>query len=251
MTSAQLQKYMVETYFWLRVGLGALALAFPPVVVAIGRWHGILLQDSLSAYYFAFAPPGSDLRVFPGRVVFVGILFSFAFFLLLYRGFSRTEGWLLNIAGLSALVIALFPMHTPDYCHNCGSDTYAYVHGIAAVSLFVFIALDAWACTDQTLGELPPGQQRWFRWCYSVLASLMVMLPILVLVMTFFFGIYGKRIIFIEWVGIWTFAVYWFLKTYELSLSGAEMLALAGRLAPPPAITHGFSLRRRVGTLLD
>jgi hypothetical protein len=251
MTPAQLQKYMLETYFWLRIGLGALAFAFPPLLVAIGWWNGIDLQDSMSAYYFAFAPITSDLRVFPGRVVFVGILFAFGFFLLLYRGFSRTEGWAMNVAGLSALVIALFPMHTPDYCQNCGSNTYAYIHGIAATTLFVVIAFDAWACTDQTLGEFPPPTQRWFRWCYSVLASIMVMAPVLVLVMTSFFGIYDKRILFIEWVGIATFAVYWFLKTYELSLSGAEKLALAGRLAPPPATTRGFSLRRWAGTMLD
>src|SRR5262249_11397969 len=172
MTPAQLQKYMVDTYFWLRIGLGALAFAFPPVIVAIGWWNNINLQDSLSAYYYAFAPTTSDLRVFPGRVVFVGILFALGFFLLLYRGFSKTEGWALNLEGLSALVIALFPMHTPNYCNNCGSNTYAYVHGIAATALFLLIAFDAWACTDQTLGQLPPPLQRWFRWCYSVLASI-------------------------------------------------------------------------------
>jgi uncharacterized membrane protein len=233
MTPAQLQKYMLATYFWLRIGLGALALAFPPLIVAIGRANDIPLQISLSEYYFAFAPTTSDLRVFPGRVVFVGILFALGSFLLLYRGFSKTEGWLLNLAGLSAIVVALFPMHTPAYCLNCGSNTYAYVHGIAAFALFVFTALDAWACTDQTLAELPPARRRWFRWCYSVLAGIMVILPILALVMAFF-GINDERLLFIEWAGVWTFAAYWFLKTYELSLSGG-----------------GFSLRRRIGTILD
>lgn len=251
MTPTQLQKYMIETYFWLRVGLGALALAFPPVVVGIGWWHKIALQDSLSAYYFAFAPESSPLREFPGRVVFVGILFALGFFLLLYRGFSRTEGWAMNIAGLSALVIALFPTETPKYCTNCGSYAYTYVHFIAATTLFVVMAFDAWACTDQTLGDFPPHERRWFRWWYSFLASLMVMTPIAILVLTSFLNISNKLIISIEWAGITTFAVYWFLKTYELSLSGAEKRALAGNLEPPPAETRGFSLRRWAGTLLD
>jgi hypothetical protein len=252
MTPTQLQKYMLETYSWLRIGLGALAFAFPPLLVAIGWWNGIAVQNSLSAYYFAFAPTDSVLRVFPGRVVFVGILWALGFFLLLYRGFSRTESWALNIAGVSALVVALFPMHTPDYCQNCGSNTYAYIHGIAATTLFVVIAFDAWACTDQTLGELPPPTREWFRWCYSVLASIMVITPILVLAMNFVFGVYNKWILVIEWVGIATFAIYWFLKSYELYLSGAEKLALAGKLEPPPATTRGVSsLRRRAGTLLD
>lgn len=251
MTPTQLQKYMLETYFWLRIGLGTLALAFPPLLVVIGWSKEISVQNSLSAYYFAFAPPTSDLRVFPGRVVFVGILFALGFFLLLYRGFSKTEGWALNLAGLSALVIALFPMHTPDYCQNCGSNTYAYIHGIAATALFVLIAFDAWACTDQTLGKLPPAEQQWFRWCYSVLASIMVIAPILILAMHFLFGIDNKWILAIEWIGIWTFGVYWFLKTYELSLSGAEKLALEGKLEVPSAETRGKSLRARAGTLLD
>src|SRR5262249_26701160 len=128
MTPAQLQKSMVQTYFWLRIGLGGLAFAFPLLLVAIGFSKDIPVQDSMSAYYFAFAPPTSDLRVFPGRVVFVGILFALGFFLLLYRGFSNTERWLMNLAGLSAIVVALFPMHTPNYCNNCGSNTYAYIH---------------------------------------------------------------------------------------------------------------------------
>jgi len=89
---------------------------------------------------------------------------------------------------------------------------------------------DAWACTDQTLGDFPPPERRWFRWWYSVLASIMVMTPIAILVLTSFLEISNKLIISIEWAGITTFAIYWFLKTYELSLSGAEKRALAANL---------------------
>jgi len=248
MTPAQLQKYMLETYFWLRVGLGALAFAFPLLLVVIGFSQGIPLQNALSDYYFAFAPPSSPLRVFPERVVFVGILSALGFFLLLYRGFSRTEGWLLNIAGLSAIVVALFPTAPPDYCHNCGSGASATVHFVAATILFVSIAIDAWACTDQTLGELPPIERRWFRWWYDFLALGMLVFPAAAVLLTYLLETPNKSIIAVEWAGIVTFAIYWGLKTYELSLSGAEKRALAGRLEPPPAAT---SLRRRIGTMLD
>jgi len=63
-----------------------LAFVFPPLLLLIGWWNDIPFQSSMSDYYFAFAPPTSELRVFPGRVVFAGILFVLGFFLILYRG---------------------------------------------------------------------------------------------------------------------------------------------------------------------
>jgi hypothetical protein len=113
MTPAELQERIYKTYFWLRGGLCLLAFVFPFLLWRIGSWNEIPLQNSISDYYFAFAPPNSELRAFPGRVVFVGVLFALGFFLILYRGFSSTENWTLNIAGLSALIVALFPTKTP------------------------------------------------------------------------------------------------------------------------------------------
>jgi hypothetical protein len=100
MTQAELQKHIYKTYFLLRVGLCLLAFVFPFLLWGIGAWNNIPLQNSISDYYFAFAPPTSPLRAFPGRVVFGGVLFVLGFFLILYRGFSKTENWALNIAGL-------------------------------------------------------------------------------------------------------------------------------------------------------
>ena len=51
-----------------------LAFVFPFLLWGIGSWNEIPLQNSISDYYFAFAPPNSELRAFPGRVVFVGAL---------------------------------------------------------------------------------------------------------------------------------------------------------------------------------
>jgi hypothetical protein len=86
MTPAELQEHMYKTYISLRVGLCLLALVFPFLLWGIGWWNDIPLQNQISEYYFAFAPPTSELRVFPGRVVFVGILFVLGFFLMLYKG---------------------------------------------------------------------------------------------------------------------------------------------------------------------
>ena len=69
----------------------------------------------------------------------------------MYRGFSNTENWVLNLAGFSAVVAALVPMETPLYCGNCGSNTFSIVHEGAGIVLFFCMAFVAWACVDETL----------------------------------------------------------------------------------------------------
>ena len=251
MTPTELQEHIYKTYLWLRGGLCGLAFVFPPLLLGIGLWKGIPLQASMSDYYFAFAPPNSELRVFPGRVVFVGILFVLGFFLILYRGFSKTENWALNIAGLSALLVALFPTQTPTYCSNCGIDRFSFVHGTAAVVLFVCVAFDAWACTEETLVQLPNDVRRYFRIGYDALAAAMIVAPVAVIVMTYIFGVSDKKIFFVEWIGIVTFSAYWGLKTYELSLSQAEKRAMMGQLPPIREVPlEKPSLRKRASRLL-
>jgi len=228
-----------------------LAFVFPPLLLLIGWWNDIPFQSSMSDYYFAFAPPTSELRVFPGRVVFAGILFVLGFFLILYRGFSRTEDWALNIAGLSAVLVALFPTHTPNYCNNCGINTYSFVHGTAAVVLFVCIAFVAWACSEETLVQLPAPQRRYFRMAYDALATAMIVAPAAVIVMTYMFGLSGKKIFIVEWVGIATFSAYWALKSYELSMSGAERMAISGQKMPIIEPAGKLPLRKRASRFLD
>jgi len=252
MTPSEIQENISKTYFWLRAGLCALAFVFPILLLGIGLWKDIPLQGSMSAYYFAFAPESSELRDFPGRAVFVGILFVAGFFLILYKGFSRTENWALNIAGLAAIVAALFPMETPDYCNNCGSNTYSFVHQAAGVVLFVCIAFVAWACTEETLVRLPDPLRRRFRRAYYTLAIFMILAPLVAIVMARFLHIYDKRIFFVEWIGIATFSIYWGLKCYELHLSKAEEKAMTGQMPVMQTAPAGTpSLRMRAARLLD
>jgi Protein of unknown function (DUF998) len=228
MTPTELQDHIYKTYFLLRIGLCLLALVFPFLLWGIGSWNDISLQNSISEYYFAFAPPTSALRVFAGRLVFVGVLFVLGFFLMLYRGFSRTENWALNIAGLCAVVVVLFPTETPPYCTNCGSNTHSFVHYSAAVVLFVCIAFVAWACTEETLVQLPEPQRRYFRMGYYAITIIMLVTPGAVIVMTRIFGIYDKWIFIVETVGTVMFSEYWGLKSYELSKTEAEKKAMKG-----------------------
>jgi hypothetical protein len=226
----KLQEHIYKTYFALRSGLCWIAFVFPIVLFGIGWWNQIHLQNSMSAYYFAFDPQDSPLRVFPGRVVFVGVLFVLGISLMLYKGFSRAENWLLNIAGLAAVIAALFPMQPPDYCTNCGINKFFFVHEVAGVVVFGCLALVAWFCTGKTLVKLrTDSQRRWFRGIYIVIGILMVLSPLAAIVMTTFFGIYDKKLFFIESFALWTFAAYWAVRSYELHLSQAEWSALTGK----------------------
>jgi hypothetical protein len=252
MTPTKLQEHIRLTYFSLRVGLGVLALVFPVLLVSYGYFiERIPVQDSMSAYYFAFVPADSPLRVFPTRGFFVGILWAIGCFLILYRGFSNTENWLLNFAGLSAIAVAFFPMQAP--CTNCASVDYSGLHYSCAVALFIFLAFVAWFCNEDSLRELEKEQTRkkkelnkdlgklelqpdHFRWLYRLLSALMIFAPTGAVGMTYFAGIYDWRTLVVEWAGIWVFSAYWLVKSYELSLSRADEKAAMGEMrATEPA----------------
>jgi hypothetical protein len=236
MEPTKLQNHIRLTYFSLRVGLGALALIFPVLLVAYG-WYveNIPIRDSMSAYYFAFVPEDSDLRVFPMRGFFVGILWAIGCFLILYRGFSITENWLLNLAGFCAIGVAFFPMKAA--CKYCASVDLSVWHNRFAFALFVFIACVAWFCNGDSLRELAKEQTQrqrgrfeprpeTFRRIYFVLGVLMILAP----AGSYLVGIYAWRTLAVEWAGIWVFAIYWLVKSYELYLSKADEKAARGEM---------------------
>lgn len=239
MESDNLQKHIYSTYFSLRVGLGLLALLFPLLLWGIGYVRGISLQASMSDYYFAFAPENTAVREFRMRGFFVGILFAVGSFLYLYKGFSRTENFVLNVAGISAFLVALIPMQTPSYCDNCGTNDYAQWHLRFAYLLFGCVAFVAIFCTERTLQELKDRDTKnRFRVGYDIIAALMVVLPILAYVATEDGWFSRWRTFILEFVGIWTFAAYWFVKTRELRISEAEMDAMKGKMTAETAKTR-------------
>jgi len=61
----------------------------------------VLFQTSISAYYWTLDPE---------RNAFVGVLCAVGVFLLLYKGYSWFEDRVLDLAGVSAVGIAFFPM---------------------------------------------------------------------------------------------------------------------------------------------
>jgi len=151
MNHNELQKHIFSTYITLRYGVALIAFGFPVLLYLIGRfYYGINLEDSMSHYYYSLAPQDLTMREFPMRVWFVGLLFAIGVFLYLYKGFSVKENIALNIAGISALGVALFPMDI-----QCSVDCSSFsLHGASAIVLFLAIGFVCLKCTKETLQYL-------------------------------------------------------------------------------------------------
>ena len=99
--SRELWKHFSDTYFALRVGLAALAFAMPLALYLYGRFrHGLDLQPSMSAYFWAAA--ADQCATFPMRTIFVGFLFAIGVGLFLYKGLTPLENYTLNAAAICA-----------------------------------------------------------------------------------------------------------------------------------------------------
>lgn len=228
-----LHDHIFATYNQLRFGMFFLAALFPFVLWLPGLWiWGIELQPSLSAYYFA--SPADDPYAFPTRTFLVGLLFAIGSFLFLYKGFTKGENRALNVAGVSALLVAIFP---PDREGSAaGFMAQLSVHGTAAIVLFLSLAFVAIHCADRTLQYLPSRHRhlkRSFRVFYRVVGMLMIVSPLAAFGFTWALGDRARIVFWIESFGIWVFSAYWLGKSYEMSLTHAEERALKGPSARP------------------
>ena len=216
MNQDQLQKNILSSYFNLRIGVGLMALCFPLVLWIGGSLMHIAIQDSMSAYYHA-AIDGRSMRDY-----FVGFLFAIGVFLYLYKGNSTAENILLNLAGMFAIGVAVFPMEWAcgDSCKKVS------MHGICAISLFVAIAAVCLFCASNTLHLLNDKRlEARFRKGYYALGACMIASPLAAYLLAVVFRRLQGYTYIAEAAGIAVFAIFWAVKSYELSLSKAERLA--------------------------
>ncbi len=195
-----------------------MGIAFPFLLWCIGVFKGVALQDSMSAYYHANETT---------RDIFVGILFAIGFFLCLYRGFTDKENWALNLAGVFAFGVALFPMEW-----NCGDACNRFSwHGFFAISLFLCMAYVCIWCAPDTLRLLKDKQKRkFYSMAYKLLGLGMILAPAVALLFTAILRRFHAYTFIAEFVGIATFASYWLTKTRELAYTEPELKALSGEL---------------------
>ena len=243
----RLSDHIRSTYFSLRRGMVILSFALPLLLWLGGLALGIGLEESMSAYYFAQA---TNSESYPLRSWFVGLLFAIGGFLWLYKGFTDEENTALNLAGVCAWLVALFPTVDARQPNAAAEVAQAggglgqvlselSVHGASAVLLFLSLAWVAWRCASDTLDVLPPQHRHLipkFRRSYKTCAVLMVVLP----AVSFFLGLstgLKQDVFFAEMAGVWVFAAYWWIKHRELQLSHAVEKALAGALDAVPMNT--------------
>jgi hypothetical protein len=104
---------MAYTYYGLRWGL-CLAALLLPIVARVGErlltHHS--LPGSISGYYHTGM-----------RNYFVATLILIAGFLFLYKGFSKWENYLLNLAGVATAGIVFFPTGCDSGATECATFT--------------------------------------------------------------------------------------------------------------------------------
>ncbi|RKH02739.1 hypothetical protein D7V97_27580 [Corallococcus sp. CA053C] len=235
MDNDKLQEHILSTYLNLRFFIAAAAVLIPLVVYGVGRLHGIGLQDSISAYYWAQGP--GEMYP-PARAWFVGGLLGVAALLYLYKGFSFEENAALNLAAVLAVGVAVFPMQW-----NCQEECGRFsLHGFCAVAMFLCLAYVMWFRSLDTLVHLPDERSRaGYRKTYELTSIVMLVSPITAFLMNTFWGTPKSYVFFIETAGILAFALYWVVKSLELRQSGVVRKVLVGQARIPQ-----YSLLERV-----
>lgn len=194
-----IRRHIYSTYFALRLGMGAIAFAFPLILWGGGLATESGLLGSMSEYYHSAM-----------RDWFVGLLFAVGAFLYLYKGFSDRENIALNLAGLFAFAVALVPTGT------------SWLHGAAALAMFacmVFVALATHGDTVQYI--LDRERAALYRRTYKTLGALMFVLPIvaaiLIAALQWHNDLEKKSFVFaVELGAIWAFSAYWLVKGREI-----------------------------------
>ena len=145
-----------------RTAIGVLGIALPPTLLLIGVARDVPWQGSISAYYHTLM-----------RDVFVGILWVIGVFLFFYtyhpvdRKNARSgtpavksgelDAWLGKAAGLSAVIVSLFPTNPPPHS-PVQPPTIGMIHGIAAAILFLCLSVFPLKLFSQSR-----GYERYYR----------------------------------------------------------------------------------------
>jgi hypothetical protein len=206
------------SYFLLRRGLALLAFALPILLWLGGGWDH--LQGSISAYYHYSA--AGDLRYGAGTVrdILVGILWAAGAFLFFYKGYSWKENLALDVAGVAAVLLALFPMDWPP--DEAAQPSFvSIVHSVSAVLLFLAMAYVCLCRSGDTLEKLDPERRRRFKRTYAVLGTLMIVIPLGVVLLHYLFpgpADTSPVVFAIEVAGIYVFAAFWLVKSREIAI---------------------------------
>lgn len=212
----------IVSYYTLRRVVGLLGVVLP-VVVAVWGWflNGHQIESSISSYY--------ALRT---RDVFVGILFTLAWFLLTYHGNDWRDDTLGNIGCGFALGVALFP--------NNGTRLEQVLHYLSAVGLFtVFALFSLWlfrlSHVDKGVPIPMTRRKRMRNQVYLVCGCVIVAAMIAIGVYCAWLRQTGleqlRPVFWLETVALWAFGFSWIVKGEAVlkDLQGEDEPALGAR----------------------
>ena len=224
-SSERLRRHFESTYLSLRVGVALMGAALP-----VALWLGALLldgttlQSSMSAYYYTGM-----------RDVFVGVLFAIGVALYLYKGFSAAENAALTLAGIFVVVAALFPTQ------GSGARVLAHdVHAVAAALFFICLAYVAVFRAADTLSLIRDIRRaRALQRMYRGLGIVMLASPLAAIAAEQTLRPPGGEpsiVFFVQAFGVWAFAAYWLMKSWELRHTSADRAVAQGILEPSRAL---------------
>ena len=227
----ELQEHMLGTYGALRVMLTIIAVSLP-IAVTLSGWlqkGEPWLASSISKYYwaptrFAFLTP---------RDFFVGGLLAAAVCLYAYKGFSTRENVALNLAGVFVFFVAILPTNSDEQPKSLRT----FLHATAAVLFFLCIAYVSIRRSRDTLRLLDASKRERYARIYFLTGLAMIVSPFVALVFSllhFQEDADSTLVFWVEALGVFAFALYWWFKTLEMRETKAENRGLDGELERKP-----------------
>jgi len=194
--------------------IGFLGFIFPLLLIVVAAVFSNCqnVQNSISAYYHTIS-----------RNVFVGVLCAISLSLFAYRGYSRVDNLVGNLAAASALGVAFFPTSldapfTPCLPTVFDNGMVSTFHFLSAAVLFVcfsFFSLLLFTKSKGTKSKVKIIKNRIYRTCGFIMLACIGLIAI-------YFGFQEKLIqsleklrpvFWLESLALWAFSISWLTKS--------------------------------------
>lgn len=211
---------MVISFLTIRKAIGFMGIFLPAALLSATFLAGKCsrIQDSISHYYFTIAGD-----------IFVGVLCAVALFLIAYKGYDRNDNTWTTIAGVAAILVALFPTTQNDdaVCSIVqlrDNSARVWVHYTAAAIFFLSLSFISFFLFTKSRGEKTPeklARNQIYRSCA------VIMLACIILVFTATRDSIAEdadaihAVFWLEWIALLAFGTSWLVKG-ELLFSDRE-----------------------------
>lgn len=179
-----------------------------------------VVQESISHYYYTISGD-----------IFVGLLCSVGFFLIMYPGEGKWEDLWTNIAGICALCVAFFPTSYDQKDNSCTKFSFEYldwvssVHLISAGAFFIILGGVAIFQFPKTVvnNEDPlrrRNRNRFYRICGVIMWIAIAVLIPMKCSDSYAILLADNKVIFIaEVLAVVSFGICWLIKGFVLKSS--------------------------------